>query len=78
MISLDIMVDLGKQLRDAIRRSGLTRRQISKRSGVAYSAVHGFVGGKQTLTLESASKIADVVGIEFRPRRAKRPGRSKS
>ena len=78
MISSDIMVNLAKQLREAIRRSGLTRRQISKRSGVAYSAVHGFVGGKQTLTLESASKIANVVGVEFKPRRAKRPGRAKS
>ncbi len=69
------MIDLAKQLREAIERSGLTRKQIADRTGVSYSAVHGFVAGTRDMTLQSASKIAEVVGLDLRPvRRGKRKG----
>ncbi len=66
-----IMVDLGEQLKKAIRRSGLTRKQISDQASVGYAAIHGFMAGTRDLTLTSASKIADVVGVELKPRRRK-------
>lgn len=65
------MVDLGEQLKRAIRQSGLTRKQISDRAGVGYAAVHGFMAGSRDLTLASASRIANLVGVELRPKRRK-------
>ena len=60
-------VDLGAQLRQAIRRSGLTRNQIAKRADLSYAIVHGFVAGTNDLRLATASKIAAIVGVELRP-----------
>lgn len=61
-------VDLGEQLRKAIRRSGLTRNQIAKRTDLSYSIVHGFVAGTHDLRLATASKIAAIVDVDLRPR----------
>jgi len=59
-------VDLGEQLRKAIRRSGLTRNQIAKRADLSYSIVHGFVAGTNDLRLATASKIATIVDVDLR------------
>lgn len=62
-------IDLGKQLRRAIKRSGLTRNQIAKRTDLSYAIVHGFVAGTTDIRLATASKIAAVVGVELRYRK---------
>ena len=61
-------IDLGKQLREAIRRSGLTRNQLAKRADLSYAIVHGFVAGNIDIQLSTAAKIAEVVDVEFRGR----------
>ena len=66
------MTDLGEQLRAAIRRSGLSRKQAADRTGVSYSVIHGFMSGERSMTLDTASKVADLVGVELRPVRRKR------
>lgn len=55
-----------------MKRSGLTRKQIADQSGVAYSVVHGLAGGERDLRLDTASRIAAVVGVELRPVSSKR------
>ena len=69
------MVDLDKQLRRAIRRSGMTRKQIADQSGVSYAIVHDFVSGKRGMTLRTASKVADLLGLELREIQSKSKGR---
>lgn len=59
-------VDLGEQLRKAMQRSGLTRNQIARQADLSYAVVHGFSAGTKDLRLSTASKIAAVVGIEFK------------
>ncbi len=71
-ITMKRRVDLAKQLRQAIKKSGLTRNQIAKQADVSYAIVHGFVAGTKDLRLETASKIAAVVGVELRARDGKR------
>jgi len=61
--------DLGGQLRAAIEASGLSRFELSRRAGVAYAVVYRFVGGERTITLDTASKLANVLGLELRPKR---------
>ncbi len=66
------MMDLGEQLREVIRRSRLTRKQVADRTGISYSVIHGFMSGERSMTLDTASKVADLVGVELRPVRQKR------
>ena len=66
--------DLGLALRRAIAASGLSRLQVSKRAGIGYAAIHGFVGGTRDLTLDSGSKVVAALGlrVELNPARHKR------
>jgi plasmid maintenance system antidote protein VapI len=63
---------LGDALYGAIRRSGLTRAELSRRSGVAYSVVHRFCERERDLTLRVASRLAEAVGLELRPIKRRR------
>ena len=60
---------LESQLRQAILESGMNRNQISKESDVDRAQLCYFVQGKRTLTLKSAEKIAEVLGLELRPKK---------
>ena len=60
-------------LRRAARESGLSMLQLSKRSGLRYQTVYGFCTQSRGVTLESASKLCELLGLELRPaRRGKR------
>ena len=63
--------DLAKQLRVAFRRSGLSRFALARRSGVSYSCVHRFIGGDRDVTATTLSKLADVLGLELRAKKAR-------
>jgi plasmid maintenance system antidote protein VapI len=43
--------------------------QISKLAGVTESQLSLFVNRKRTLTLSSAAKVAEVLGLELTPRK---------
>ncbi len=58
--------DLGKQLREAFAESGLSRFELARRAGISYAIVHRFMGGDRTITLDTASKLANVLGVELR------------
>ena len=53
-----MIVDLMRHLHKEMRDSDLNRNHIPDRSGVSFSAVHGFAVGTQDVTIETASKIA--------------------
>ncbi len=61
--------DLGNQLRAAFAESGLSRFELSRRAGISYAIVHRFIGSDRTITLDTASKLADVLGVELGPAR---------
>ena len=56
-------------LRDAIVESGYNQNQLSKLSGVNRAQINRFVKGERTLTLESAGKIAEALGLELKPKK---------
>ena len=68
-------------LRDAIRGLGtarpgrkkgdspMTRYRLSKLSGVSQAQLVQFVRGDRTITLNSAAKLAEVLGFELRPKK---------
>jgi ribosome-binding protein aMBF1 (putative translation factor) len=61
--------DFAKEFREALKASRMSRFELSNRSGVAYSVIHRFFGGERDLTLRTASKLADVLGLELKPKR---------
>lgn len=60
------------QLLDAIEKSGLNRFQLSKQAELPYAVVHGLVSGGRDVTLATAEKLCDVLGLELRSRRPSR------
>jgi len=65
--------DLAAQLKAAIADSGLTMFKVAESCGLRYQTVYGFVKGERDIALSSASKLAELFGLELRPvRRGKR------
>ena len=65
MPAMSTRYDLSLRLRQAIKRSGLTRAELARRAKLPYSVVHTFVAGKRTLKLESASCLCRVLKLEL-------------
>jgi transcriptional regulator with XRE-family HTH domain len=57
--------DIEEQFRRAILESGVSRYRLCKLSGVTNSQLSLFVHGQRSLTLGSAAKVAQVLGIEL-------------
>ena len=68
-------MDLPRQLREAFAESGISRFELARRAGISYAIIHRFIGGDRGITLETASKLADVLGLELRPKRHGRKDR---
>jgi plasmid maintenance system antidote protein VapI len=57
------------QLRKSIRDSGKTVNAIAVESGIPQPVLHRFVTGDRDLTVRTAQKLADYLGLELRQRR---------
>lgn len=78
VVRLGRMANLTSKLVAAIEASGLTRYAIAKRSGVSQAQLSRLVHGLQGVSVETAERLADALGLEviIRPkRRATRKGR---
>lgn len=58
-----------KTLREAIEGSDLNITQIGELSGVDKAQISRFVNEKRTLTLESAERIAEALGLELKAKK---------
>ena len=54
-----------EQLRQAMADSGETLYAIAKGSGVDYSALLRFRAGERGLTLDTAAKVAEYLGLKL-------------
>ena len=71
------MVDLTQFIRDAIKRSGLTQYQINKLTGIPQGGLSLFLNGGD-IRLETASKLAHVLGLELIENPDKAPRRQQA
>ena len=46
-------------------RSGLSMKQLSERSGVAYQAVHALIRGDRDPQLSTIERLCKVLGLEL-------------
>ena len=58
--------DIAEQLRQAILQADVSRYALSGISGVAQAVLSRFVNGKRSITLATASKIAEALGLEIK------------
>jgi len=56
---------LEKQIRLAIKRSGLTIYQLAKDSGVSQPVLSRFINGKRGITLATASRLTETLGLDL-------------
>ena len=61
--------DLSDQLRSVFKKSGMSRFELARRAGISYSIVHRFVAADRDVALRTASRLADVLGLELRAKR---------
>jgi transcriptional regulator with XRE-family HTH domain len=59
--------DIEKQLKQAIKKSKMSRYRIAKESGLTESQLSYFINGHRTLTLLAAAKLAKALGLELKP-----------
>jgi transcriptional regulator with XRE-family HTH domain len=63
------MARFHEELRRAIRDSGMTRYEISAKTGIYQSTLSEFVNGKRGLGPKSIDKLLDCLQLEFKLRR---------
>ena len=66
--------DIQAQLRQALLDPPVSRRQIALAAGVSEGVVSNFVNGHRSITMDTAARLARVLGLELRPVRPRRKG----
>ncbi len=65
-----VKMDIQEQLRRAILEAP-SRRQVALAAGVSEGVVCNFVNVKRSITMDTAAKLADVLGLELAARKVK-------
>ena len=69
--------DLVRVLRDAVKNSGYSVNCLAQTADVEQATLCRFVNGKRGLNLETASKLAAVLGLALTPVKRPRTGQVK-
>jgi transcriptional regulator with XRE-family HTH domain len=69
-------VKLSEQIRQAIKNSGRTRREISEAAKVSESLMSRFMSGDSWLSEKYLDRIADVLNLNLQPIKRHRRGKS--
>ena len=61
--------DIEQKLKQVLISSPLSRYRIAKMTGLSEAQLSYFVNGKRTLTLTTAARLAEVLGLELKPKK---------
>lgn len=61
-----IIMNLTKTIQKAIETSGQSRESIARETGINRSVLSRFVRGQQGISLTTADKLADYLGLELK------------
>lgn len=65
-------MDIVEQLREALRKAPDTHYAIGKAAGVDPGQISRFISGERSITLPTAAKLAEALGLELRPVRGRK------
>jgi len=68
--------DLKQTLKAAALASGRSMNSIAKATGLNYQTVHGFLTADRDITISSASRLAELLGLELRRAPRRKGGRA--
>ena len=68
---------LEKQLKTAIAKSGLSVYRLAKDSGVSQPVLCRFVNGQRGITLATASRLVETLGLELVEKKRKPKNRKR-
>jgi len=57
--------NIEEQLRQAISDGGMSRYRLAQLTGVAEAVLSNFVNRKRSITLTTAAKLAEALGLEL-------------
>jgi HTH-type transcriptional regulator/antitoxin HigA len=57
----DIAIPPGEYLAEEIKSRGITQKELAKRMGRPLNAINEIIGGKKTITAETALQLEDVM-----------------
>ena len=61
-------MNMEQTIRERFQKSGLSIKKLTDQAGTPYSAVHAFLNFQtKTVTLSTASRLCNVLGLELRP-----------
>ena len=63
------MMKLSDQIRQAVKKSGLSRYRICKLAGIDQGAMSKFMAAKVGLTLATLDRLGEVLGLELKKRK---------
>ncbi len=63
---------LTRRLLEAMQADQRGIYQISRESGIGYPMLHRFLAGKRTLSLHTAGRLADALGLELSQKKTSR------
>jgi plasmid maintenance system antidote protein VapI len=67
------MSEITDKLRQAVRDAGLSVNAVATAAGIPQPVLHRFMSGERDLTLRTAQKLADYLGLTLQPhQRARR------
>ena len=72
-----LMSDLVETLKFAIANSDKSRYEIARESEVSEAVLSRFVNGERGITLETASKISNVLGLKMLRKNVKRRAKAR-
>ena len=61
--------NLENTLRDALKNSGLSTYKLEDLTGVPQAVIYRFISGQRSITLPTASRIAEAMGLELTPKK---------
>lgn len=70
-------MSLADTLKEAIRKTGLSGYRVALDAGVPEPVVSRFLRSERGITLDTAGKLADYLGLELRPIRKPRPQKAR-
>lgn len=62
---------LAEQLRKAIRDSKKSQYLIAKDTGISQPMINRFANGERGISLETADKLMEYLGLELQPKQAR-------
>lgn len=62
-----VRITMADTMRRAFERSGMSVRALSLQAKIPYASAHGFTRSRRNISLETLTKICEVLGLELRP-----------